>query len=97
MEVPRININERLTFEVQKLLNIFEDSQWNHIVDYELLKKYDITTRETLRNIKMEKFFFTSKTSFNMILQFNQTKYKIKFRDILYIIKSPPYFCFVKS
>jgi phenylacetate-CoA ligase len=48
---------------VKELLDHFEKSQWNHIVDLKLVSKLPIITRDDLRNMKMEKGMFRTKTS----------------------------------
>ncbi len=58
-----MSINEKIASDVQRLLTYFEQSQWIHNVDYNILKDLKIITREDLRNIKMEKQFYKCKTS----------------------------------
>lgn len=54
----------KLTVErIQNLLEFFEKSQWNHIVDTKLVSEYPVLTREDLRKVEMKKGFSQTKTS----------------------------------
>jgi len=49
--------------EIKKLTDYLEESQWNHVVDFSLLDGYEIMTKDDLRKMKMEKHFYTVRTS----------------------------------
>jgi phenylacetate-CoA ligase len=53
------DMNEAL----KKLLEFFDKSQWQHQVNFDLVKNFPIMSREDLQNKKMEKGFFEAKTS----------------------------------
>jgi hypothetical protein len=56
-----MNINEKLASDVQRLLNYFEQSQWIHIVDYNILKDNKIKVYNQNRRIhRIRKRFGTS-------------------------------------
>ena len=56
-------MNEIINNNVKKLLDILEESQWNHKVNYDYLKNFKVMTREDLRKAKMRKDFSHTKTS----------------------------------
>jgi len=58
-----LEFNKLTSEHVQKLLEHFEKSQWNHVVDNSLVSNYPIITRDDLRQMKMEKGLFQTKTS----------------------------------
>lgn len=48
---------------VKNLINEFEKTQWNYHPDFNLIKNFKIMTRDNLRNLKMNKGMFNTKTS----------------------------------
>jgi len=48
---------------IKKLLDIFEQSQWNHSVNLDYIENFNIVTREDLRKTRMKKYFSTTRTS----------------------------------
>jgi phenylacetate-CoA ligase len=58
---PRLK--NQLANDVKSLLEYFESSQWNHRVDMRRVANLPVLGREDLRNMRMEKGFFTCKTS----------------------------------
>jgi phenylacetate-CoA ligase len=55
--------NNKVTENVQHLLDIFEESQWNHVVNFEYASSFNIMTRSDLRNLKMKKHLCSTRTS----------------------------------
>ena len=58
-----LEFNRLTAIHVEQLLIHFETSQWNHVIDYDLISKFDILSRDDLRKIKMEKGLFNARTS----------------------------------
>jgi phenylacetate-CoA ligase len=54
---------QQVNKDVEFLLNFIENSQWNHKPDFNFVSKFQIMTRDNLRNIKMSDNFGLSKTS----------------------------------
>lgn len=57
------SMNEVINNNVKILLDILEESQWKHEVNYDYLKNFKVMTREDLRKVKMRKDFSQTKTS----------------------------------
>jgi len=57
------SMNKTIYDNVKRLLDIFEESQWNHKVNYDYLKNFKVMTREDLRKVKIGKDFSRTKTS----------------------------------
>lgn len=49
--------------DVEKLLDFFGESQWKHRPDFKYASTLQLMTKETLRNLKMEKGLYVSRTS----------------------------------
>jgi phenylacetate-CoA ligase len=58
-----MEILKRITLDSKILYDRIEKSQWNHFVDFKSLEKYQITTKEDIRSKKMDKGFYTVRTS----------------------------------
>ena len=58
-----MEILERIDLDVRELADYLEKSQWTHSPDFSILSHYPIMTKDDLRAMKMEKHFYTSRTS----------------------------------
>jgi phenylacetate-CoA ligase len=58
-----MEILERINLDIKKLEDSLEDTQWTHSPDFNLLSQYPIMTKEDLRLMKMDKHFYTVRTS----------------------------------
>jgi phenylacetate-CoA ligase len=58
-----MEILERVNIDTKMLFDQLEKSQWNHQPDFKSLEKYPIIKREDIRSVKMDKHFYTVRTS----------------------------------
>jgi phenylacetate-CoA ligase len=58
-----MEIFKRITLESKILHDHLEKSQWNHVVDFKSLEKYSIISKDDIRSKKMDKGFYTVRTS----------------------------------
>lgn len=58
-----MEVLKRITLDSKILYDRIEKSQWNHSVDFKSLEKYQITTKDDIRSKKMDKGFYTVRTS----------------------------------
>jgi len=58
-----MDISKQLDADVQRVLRNFEQSQWTHKPNFDLIKNLPVITREDFRKIEQQQGFYTSKTS----------------------------------
>lgn len=58
-----MEILKRITLDSKILYDHLEKSQWTHIPDFKSLEKYPITSKDDVRSMKMDKHFYTTRTS----------------------------------
>ncbi len=58
-----MEVLKRITLESKILYDRLEKSQWNHSINFKSIEKYPTITKDDLRSKKMEKGFYTVKTS----------------------------------
>ena len=55
--------NNKVIENIQLLLDIFEESQWNHDVNFEYASKFSVMTRSDLQTLKMKRYLCSTRTS----------------------------------
>ncbi len=58
-----MEVLKRITLESKILYDRLEKSQWSHSINFKSIEKYPTITKDDLRSKKMEKGFYTVKTS----------------------------------
>ena len=55
--------NKRNCEKIKLLVDFFEISQWNHIINFEYLSDFKVMTRSDLQALKMKRYFSSTRTS----------------------------------